>query len=143
MTIIRTSLIAAFGLLTASLITPASAGTLVTAKLALDPGVVSEADVSGLHAIGDRGSWKKPKSYFKRGHDHGYERRDRHSYRKHFKKKKHYRRGYRRGFDSGYDEGYYDGRRRSRFGHHHHYPRHGYRGGVFFGDGGGSFRFRF
>lgn len=149
MTTIRTSLIAAFGLLVAGSAVPASAGTLTVAQPA-----VAVGDAVGLQKITDRGSWVEPRTRWKRDHDFGYERRydrydDRH-HRKHYKKakkRKYFKRGYRR----GYDEGYYEGRRHSRFErrhrrHHHYYGDRGFRGGIYFGDGyygGSGFRFRY
>lgn len=150
MTIMRTSFIAAFGLLAAGLAAPASAGVLV----ATTPAVAFE-DSANLHEITDshRGSWKK-KKHRRHGRDYSRHRgRDYHGdprphYGKHFKKK---RRHFRRGYSRGYDEGYYEGRRHSRYERRHrrqhrHFPDYGFRGGFSFGDGyynGGGFRFRY
>lgn len=159
MTIIRKSLIAAFGFLVAGSITPASASPLGSAKPA-----IAVSDVDGLHLVGDRGSWVEPKTRWKsskkyrkhrRGHD--YSRYDDHHHKKHFKRKKgrkFFKRGFKRGYGRGYDDGYYEGRRhsyydrrRSRHHHHrHHKPYYGFQGGFAFGDGyfrGGNFGFRY
>ncbi|MGI9489839.1 MAG: hypothetical protein ACR2RF_28925 [Geminicoccaceae bacterium] len=145
MTIIRTSLIAAFGLLAAGWIAPASAGMTAAAK---QPSIAL-SEMAGLHLATDRGSWVEPKTRWK--HDYKNHRRydrydDRRHHRKHYKKKKRkkfYKRGFRRGYDRGYDEGYYEGRRRSYDRRHHQHRRHrdyGFRGNFYFGDG---FRFRY
>ncbi len=149
MTIIRTSLIAAFGLLAAGWTAPASAGATIAAKPS-----IALSEMAGLQLATDRGSWVEPRTRWK--HDYDRRRRydhydDRRHHRKHYKKKKRkkfYKRGYRRGYDRGYDEGYYEGRRRS-YRRHHHHRRHrdyGFRGGIYFGDGyygGSGFRFRY
>lgn len=156
MTIIRTTFLAALGLLVAGSVAPASAGALV----ATAPTSALDNDAASVHLVTDRhrggGSWVEPRTRWKgdydRGRDRHYDRYDdRRHHKKHFKKKKkkkYYKRGYRR----GYDEGYYEGRRHSRFErrhrrrHHHHYPDYGFRGGVYFGDSyfrGGSFGFRY
>lgn len=143
MTIIRISLIAAAGLLAVGLSAPASA--------------TERGSSTVLDLAKDRGSWIAPKSKSQRGYGydyrHGYDRYDDHHHRKHYKKKKRrkaFKRGYRRGYDRGYDEGYYEARRRAyherRHRRHHHYPRYGFRGGIYFGDGHygrGDFRFRY
>lgn len=149
MTIIRTSLIAAFGLLAAGWIAPASAGTTVAAKPS-----IALSEMGGLHLATDRGSWIEPRNRRVRDYDdRNYGRYDdRHHHRKHYKKKKkkkYYKRGFRRGYDRGYDNGYYEGRRRSYDRRQHHHRRHrdyGFRGGIYFGDGyygGPGFRFRY
>ncbi len=142
MTIIRTSLIAAFGLLAAVWTAPASADTMVAAKPS-----IALSEMSGLHLVTDRGSWIEPRNRRVRDYDdRRYDRYDdRRHHRKHYKKKKRkkfYKRGFRRGYDRGYDEGYYEGRRRS-YDRRHQHRRHrdyGFRGGIYFGDG---FRFRY
>ncbi|MEM9626255.1 MAG: hypothetical protein AAGA21_08475 [Pseudomonadota bacterium] len=147
MTIMRTSLIAAFGLLATGWLAPASAGTTAAAKPA-----IALSDVVGLHLATDRGSWVEPRTRWKRGQDYSYDRwhdryKDRH-HRKHYKKKKkrkkYFKRGYRRGYDRGYDQGYYEGRRRSydrRYYNHHRYRDYGFRGGIYFGSPGFHFRY--
>lgn len=144
MTIIRTSLIAAFGLLAAGWLAPASAGATVAAN----PGIAL-SEVGGLQLVTDRGSWVERRTRWKSDRDYGHDRRyDRYDDRRHYKKKKkrkHFKRGYRR----GYDEGYYEGRRDSRYKRRHHHRRYrdyGFRGGIYFGDGyysGPGFRFRY
>lgn len=150
MTLIRTSLLAAFGLLAAGSVTPASAG-------ALDKAGIAVGDVEGLHHVTDRrqhyidkrGGWARGRDY-RDDRYYGYD--DHRHHRKHYKKRAK-RKYYKRGYSRGYDEGYYDGRRHSRFDRHrhrhhrHHYRRdYGFRGGVYFGDGylnGPGFRFRY
>jgi|GEM_PF-5285077 len=153
MTIIRKSLIVAFGLLVAGSMAPASAGALTSAKPA-----IAFSEIDGLQLVGDRGSWVEPKTRwkssrkFKRGRDYG--RYDgHHHHKRHFKRKgrKFFKRGFRRGYGRGYDEGYYEGRRHSHYDrrhrHHRRYkPSYGFQGGFFFGDGfssRGNFRFRY
>ncbi|MGI9418421.1 MAG: hypothetical protein ACR2RA_11345 [Geminicoccaceae bacterium] len=149
MTIIRTSLIAALGLLVVGSVAPTSASATAATK----PNIAL-SEVVGLHLATDRGSWVEPRTRWK--HDYENRRRydrydDRHHHRKYYKKKKRkkfYKRGFRRGYDRGYDEGYYEGRRRS-YDRRHYHRRHrdyGCRGGIYFGDGyygGPCFRFRY
>lgn len=150
MTMFRTSLIAALGLLAAGSVVPASAGALGVAKPSF-----AQGDAADLHLVTDRGSWIKPKSRFKHDYDYRSDRyygNEDHYDRKHYKKKKK-RKYYKRGYRRGYDEGYYEGRGHSRFERRHrrrHHRRydHGYgmRGGFYFGDGyygGSGFRFRY
>lgn len=149
MTIMRTGLIAVLGLFAASSLSPAVAGPTVAASAAEGP--------TSYHLVTDRGSWIAPK-HSKRGYHFDDRRRfdrfDDHHHRKHYgkkKKRKAFKRGYSRGYDRGYEEGYYDARRRAfykrhRHYHRHYYPRSGFRGGIYFGDGrfgGGDFRFRY
>ena len=153
MTIIRTSLIAAFGLLAAGAITPAAAAPTASAHAVIDT-----SKTNTLHWVTERGSWAEPK-HSRRGYHFDDRRRfdrfDDHHHRKHYgkkKKRKAFKRGYSRGYDRGFEEGYYKARkrgfykRRSRHHHHHYYPRSGFRGGFYFGDGHygrGDFRFRY
>ena len=149
MTIMRTGLIAALGLLAAGASSPAFAGLTAAANEA--------SGTTVYHLVKDRGSWIEPK-HSKRGYHFEDRRRfhrfDDHHHRKHYgkkKKRKAFKRGYYRGYDRGYEEGYYDARRRSfykrhRYHHRHYYPRGGFRGGIYFGDGRfgrGDFRFRY
>jgi len=145
MTIIGKSLIAAVGLLTLGLMTPASAGSLTLAKPAFNAD-----NTAGVQLVSDRGSWSKAKKRFKssrfdnhrRGNDHH------HYVKKKKKSKKFAKRGFRKGYSRGYDKGYYEGRRHSRIDRRHrHFSRNsGFRGGIRFGNGyfsNGGFRFRY
>ncbi len=156
MTNVKTSLIAALGLLAVGSMAPAEAG-VVSGKVA-----AGGAKAAGIVEITDRGSWIEPQHYRRRGHhdyghrDYGHriDRYDGYHHGKRFKKKKRkaFKRGYKRGYGRGYDEGYYEGRRHSRYDrgrrhrHHHYHRRDSFGGGIYFGDGyygGGSFRFRY
>lgn len=161
MTKVRTSVIAAIGLLAAGLVAvaPASAGSLSAAK----PVVIVDQS-AGLHLAGNRRGgverrhrWKHDGGggYYRGGHGrhdgHGgygkrykkryYGRYDDHGYGRHYKKKRH--KTFKRGYYRGFEEGYSDGRFKRR---HHAYRRHGYGGGIYFGRNhfkGGGFHFRY
>ncbi|MEZ5932709.1 MAG: hypothetical protein R3F54_12260 [Alphaproteobacteria bacterium] len=145
MTRIRTSFLAALGLLALGAMGQAEAGTLASAKPAAVPG-----GVAGVQLVTDRGSWIEPGKHRDRGGDRRYSRYDDRYDGRHFKKKG--RKIFKHGYERGYEEGYLDARRRSFYDdrrHHHHrryYPEYGVRGGFSFGDSyfnGGSFRFRY
>lgn len=139
MTMIRTSMIAAFGMLALGSILPAAAAVPAATS------GVTLGETAGVQPVTDRGSWIKPGRDWDRDYRRGIDRYDDHHHRKHFKKKR-WKRSYKKGYRRGYEEGYRDSRRRSYFErprhrHRHYYPHSGFRGGIYFGDG--NFRFRY